>query len=112
MTDLLIRDPNDTGEIPPPDLVDTAVFEVGETTQVIRPYDVDFPALRRPEVDETAEVPLYQPSGLFNGDLDETVHLDFTPKPTGPKPPPRPKPKSWWARLTYRGEHRAARWTR
>lgn len=64
MTDLLTRDPNDTGEIPP----------VGETTERLNPFLLHtevFPIVLR---------------------RSTAVEEDFLPRPTGPNTPPGPDP--------------------
>lgn len=110
MTNLLSSDYADSGELVSLNLavVDTHVLDFGETTQAIRPYDVAYPALRRPEVDETHTVRFALPT-------DETAIQG--PQQPPPPIPPNPGPvlpprRSWWGRLMYVGQHRAERWTR
>ena len=100
MTDLLTRDPNDTGEIPLADrpgragLADEPTRDLsahlGETTRNLAPYAVSGlpPALRRP----TVEVPAIT-GGCRMIDPDDP---DFQPSapgtPPGPDPLPPPPP--------------------
>lgn len=109
MTDtLILEDPNDTGEIPTAD--------PGPDTKNLAPYAVLPPALRRP----TVEVPVFDLGdcrSTLDGELVPTGGIpgpDPTPPFPPPPPPPTPRfedrePKSWLARMLYRGEHRAAR---
>lgn len=115
MTDLLTRDPNDTGDIPHPDLVDTHVLDVGEITQAIRPYELDFPALRRS--DASGELPLYDPAETVQFALPGEAVTEAIQGPQSPPPPIPPNPgpvlppraKGWLRRLGYVGQHRADR---
>lgn len=121
MTDLLTRDPNDTGEIPTAD--------PGPDTKNLAPYAAVGPYLRKGEL--TEEVP-YEPHTIGVVDFAPTRP---TPDPMPPFPPPPPPPtprvddrplsageeivwartwrpetppRSWWGRLLYRGTHRQA----
>jgi hypothetical protein len=93
MTDLLTRDPNDTGEIP-------TTVDPGLTTANLAPYAAGLgPFLRKGEL--TEEVP-YEPQTI-------AVVDDFAPRPgtpgpdpTPPFPPPPPPPTPG-----YVGRHRA-----
>jgi hypothetical protein len=108
MTDLLIRDPNDTGDIPHPDLVDTHVLDTGETTQAIRPYELDYPALRRSDATVEQTVRFALPSEAVT---EEIQGPQSPPPPIPPNPGPvlPPRPKGWLRRLGYVGQHRADR---
>jgi hypothetical protein len=86
MTDLLIRDPNDTGDIPAPDLVDTHII------------------FRRP--DATVELQRWEPADLLPIQGPQSPPPPIPPNP-GPVLPP--KPKGWLRRLAYVGQHRADR---
>jgi hypothetical protein len=92
MTDLLTRDPNDTGDIPHPDLVDTHVLDVGQTTQAIRPYELDYPALRRSDL--TDEQPLYDPTQTVQFALpgEAVTEILAIQGPQSPPPPIPPNP--------------------
>lgn len=90
MTDLLTRDPNDTGEIPRAD--------PGQTTCNLAPYEADLPpVLRRPDV--TGEFPAYHPETIAVVEprgcrrvVPNDEDFDFDPDPTTPHPDPLPPP--------------------
>jgi hypothetical protein len=85
MTDLLIRDPNDTGDIPA--VGEKTVRIVGEGTQNLAPYVHGLPpALRRP----TASLPIYLPAAGCRRIVPNDE--DFETGPTQPAPQPVPAP--------------------
>lgn len=93
-TDLLTRDPNDTGEIP-----------TAETTHNLAPYVVGGPVLRRPDA-VTALLVTYTVTG-------ETFNPGH-PNPDPLPPPPPPTPSDVWQAEPaprYLGRHRRpSRW--
>lgn len=114
MTDLLTRDPNDTGDIPTvgettrilavnldeatrrarPFLADETPADPGQATRNLAPYEAGLPpAFRRP--DATGEFPMVT-AGCRRFVPDDDVLDDDTAAPDelqGPQPKPRPLPK-------------------
>lgn len=110
MTDLLIRDPNDTGDIPTVDSL------AGEDTRNLAPYVNGLaPALRRP----SAVLHLIDRGGCRRIDPDDDDFVrpgEVAPQPApSPQPEPAPEPDSLWQEAPVvrmpRGRHRRpSRW--
>lgn len=98
MTDLITRDPNDSGDIARPIDAETERLIVGDRTLNLAPYDIIPPPLRRSNAEaETAIVRLPQSIGIVapcaQPDADIDVPLDgFDPGGYPPVPRPTPPP--------------------